>query len=220
MEENLRKADEESRSKDSKISFLEEEMLKLKKSAEAAGETSRNELKQLSEELDRSKEQEKALRTELEVAKKDASSPGNEDGDKSSVSELEKYKNEASSAAKVNAELRKELEEVRIECGNLKASNTQVGTASKDGDSDKIKALKKDIEKAKATEKENEEKVKLLEERLALAAEKEKDLNAKISSLEDSRSTASVDEVRIGDQAFHLCVSYPWTPLSNVSNPQ
>ena len=67
LKEQLRKADEESKLKDSKISSLQDEVSKLQKSAESSSETSKNELKKLSEELERSKEQEKALRSELEV---------------------------------------------------------------------------------------------------------------------------------------------------------
>ena len=67
LKENLRKADENSKSKESTISSLQEEVSRLEKSAETSSETSKNELQKLSEELERSKEQEKVLRSELEV---------------------------------------------------------------------------------------------------------------------------------------------------------
>ena len=67
LKENLRKADENRKSKESTISSLQEEVSRLQKSVETSSETSKNELQKLSEELERSKEQEKVLRSELEV---------------------------------------------------------------------------------------------------------------------------------------------------------
>ena len=179
---NVRKAEEESKAKDSRISSLQEDVSKLQGSVESSAESSKKALKKLSEELENSKGQEKDLRAQLEATKKENSSP-----------ELDKYKSEASDAAKVNAELRKELEEVRIECGNLKTSDTP---------------SKNDGGKDKAAKKESEEKVHALEEKLALAAQKEAELHAKISSLEDSKSTTSVDEVSLGYKGSLLFVIF------------
>ena len=68
--------------------------------------------------MERLKEQEKALRDELEAAKNEAKLRAEEDKNP----ELEKYKDQASDAAKVNAALRKELEEVRMQNGGSSKS--------------------------------------------------------------------------------------------------
>ena len=92
-------------------------MSTLKTAAATSSDESKNENKKLSEQVEVYKEQEKALRDELEATKKKAKLRAEED----KSPELEKYKNEASDAAKVNAALRKELEEVRIENSGAKS---------------------------------------------------------------------------------------------------
>ena len=113
----MKKASDESKTKDGKINSLQLELSTLKTAAATSSDESKNELKKLSAEVERLKAQEKTLGDELEAAKKEAKSRAEED----KSPELEKYKNEASDAAKVNAALRKELEEVRIQSGNSKS---------------------------------------------------------------------------------------------------
>ena len=86
-------------------------MSTLKTAAATASDESKNENKKLSEQVEAFKEKEKSLRGELEAAKKEAKQRAEEN----KSPELEKYKNEASDAAKVNTALRKELEEVRMQ---------------------------------------------------------------------------------------------------------
>ena len=69
MKENVRKAEEDSKTKDSKITAVEEELSELRETAASADDTSKDELKKLSDQLHNSMEQEKALRSELEAAK-------------------------------------------------------------------------------------------------------------------------------------------------------
>lgn len=113
----MKKASEGSKSKDSKINALQLELSTLKKAAATSSNESRKELEKLSIELERLKEQKKALKDELDETKNEAKLRSEED----KSPELEKYKNEASDAAKVNAALRKELEEVRVQSGSLKS---------------------------------------------------------------------------------------------------
>ena len=132
LKEQTRKASEDAKSKEGKLSSLE----KLE-----------NEHKKLIEDLEQAKKVEQSLHLELENAKKEASVSQ----DNTSASELEKYKSDSEDAAKVNAELRRELETVRIENGELKSSTPK--KKHKDN-GEKIKALEEKL--TLATKKENE----------------------------------------------------------------
>ena len=117
LKEDIRKASDESKSKDTKINSLQLELSTLKKAAAKSSVDSKNELKKLSDEVERYKDEKKSLEKELEAAKNEAKLRAEED----KSPELEKFKSEALDAAKVNAALRKELEEVRIQDGASKS---------------------------------------------------------------------------------------------------
>lgn len=97
--------------KDSEAKSLRLELSTLKIAAATASNESTKERKRLLDEIEGLKAERKSLLEKVEVKEREMK----EIKEENKSSELEKYKTEASDAAKVNAALRKELEEVRLQ---------------------------------------------------------------------------------------------------------
>ncbi|XP_046847485.1 intracellular protein transport protein USO1-like isoform X2 [Xenia sp. Carnegie-2017] len=159
LKENITNVNNECKLKDSEAKSLRLELSTLKVAAATASNESTKERKRLLDEIEGLKAERKSLSEKVEVKEREMK----EIKEENKSSELEKYKTEASDAAKVNAALRKELEEVRLQKSGSETPK-------------------------KKHDKEMEAKLKSLEDKLAHSVKRESELQAQIAHMEDSTS--------------------------------